>query len=170
MIEDVFVHQGCFWHCLSHYKCCLSWQAFGSIFRGYVLGEADSCLAMRRASSKTVAWPKESTSDNWLVSLRSAAHTCLCLWEAVISLHYSITRSAAKFVWILSMWQWRINDRKLWGLNPQNFVDFGKFKMFITSKFLSELKCCLRCCLRLSGQGLRHIFSSDSTEEASMTI
>ena len=34
--EYVWVDQGCFWHCISHDKCCLLWQAF-DIDQGYML-------------------------------------------------------------------------------------------------------------------------------------
>ena len=33
--EDLRVYQGCFWHCIRHDKCSLSWHALG-FYRGYI--------------------------------------------------------------------------------------------------------------------------------------
>ena len=35
----VWVYQSCFWHCITHDKCRLPWQAF-DIYWGYISGEA----------------------------------------------------------------------------------------------------------------------------------
>ena len=39
VIENVYVYQSCFWHCIWHDKCRLSLQTF-DFYGGYVSGEA----------------------------------------------------------------------------------------------------------------------------------
>ena len=94
IVEIVYVYKGYFWHCIWHDKCCLSWQAFDFIWATFreklvshhwAVNEAASCVHMRPAGLKTVAWTEEShlighfvdvklpkTADHWLARNRSA--------------------------------------------------------------------------------------------------